>query len=309
MIEPYVRELSAALAAVGIRGRLRQRILLETEDHLRSDPEGVARFGSAVIVAQRFADELSTAKTRAAAYAAFAALATAGAGVTAALVLANKANDLFVGDGIELAVALAAAWFIVLAPQLAFVAGSLALVRALRRRDADVVPANEVHLLRRRTLIAVGSGWVTILALAVYAALKGGPEPVWWTPVVLGVCGAAALALAWATARLLVAARLRPVAQGPAGDALEDLEAVLRFVPVLGRLRLSRHPLLVCVVFAGTALLAVFLPDALAGRPIWGAMNVIFEAVALSAGMWLFGDSLGLRPDRRTRDDARCQPD
>jgi len=304
VIEQYVRELSAALAAVGIRGRLRQRILLETEDYLRSDPEGVARFGSAVIVANRFADELSTAKTRAAAYAAFAALATAGAGVTAALVLANKANDLFVGDGIELAVALAAAWFIVLAPQLAFVAGSLALVRAIRRRDADVVPANEVHLLRRRTLIAVGSGWVTILALAVYAALKGGPEP-----VVLGVCGAAALALAWATARLLVAARLRPVAQGLAGDALEDLEAVLRFVPVLGRLRLSSHPLLVCVVFAGTALLAVFLPDALAGRPIWGAMNVIFEAVAFSAGMWLFGDSLGLRPDRRTRDDARCQPD
>jgi hypothetical protein len=59
MIERYLEDLWAELEAVGIRGRLRRRILLETEDHLRSEPD-VERFGSPAVVADRFADELAT---------------------------------------------------------------------------------------------------------------------------------------------------------------------------------------------------------------------------------------------------------
>ena len=46
MIEQVLAELERELAAVGIGGRLRRRILAESEDHLRSDSEAVGRFGS-----------------------------------------------------------------------------------------------------------------------------------------------------------------------------------------------------------------------------------------------------------------------
>jgi hypothetical protein len=45
VIEQALAALERELAAVGIRGRLRQRILAESEDHLRSDSEAVDRFG------------------------------------------------------------------------------------------------------------------------------------------------------------------------------------------------------------------------------------------------------------------------
>ena len=45
VIEQVLAELESELTAVGIRGRLRRRILAESEDHLRSDPEAVSRFG------------------------------------------------------------------------------------------------------------------------------------------------------------------------------------------------------------------------------------------------------------------------
>jgi hypothetical protein len=45
VIEQVLAELERELAAVGVRGRLRKRILAESEDHLRSDPEAVDRFG------------------------------------------------------------------------------------------------------------------------------------------------------------------------------------------------------------------------------------------------------------------------
>jgi hypothetical protein len=45
VIEQVLAELERELVAVGIRGRLRRRIIAESEDHLRSDPEAVSRFG------------------------------------------------------------------------------------------------------------------------------------------------------------------------------------------------------------------------------------------------------------------------
>ena len=52
----------------------------------------------------------------------------------------------------------------VVAPQVAFVAGALALVRALRRRGR-AMPTAELSVLRRRTLVALASGVVTMGAL------------------------------------------------------------------------------------------------------------------------------------------------
>lgn len=39
-------ELERELTAVGVRGRLRRRILAEAEDHVRCDPDAIERFGS-----------------------------------------------------------------------------------------------------------------------------------------------------------------------------------------------------------------------------------------------------------------------
>jgi hypothetical protein len=46
VIDRLLAELERELAAVGIGGRLRRRLLTESEDHLRCDPEAVQRFGS-----------------------------------------------------------------------------------------------------------------------------------------------------------------------------------------------------------------------------------------------------------------------
>jgi hypothetical protein len=45
-VSELLAELERELTAVGVRGRLKRRILAEAEDHLRSDPAGVGRFGS-----------------------------------------------------------------------------------------------------------------------------------------------------------------------------------------------------------------------------------------------------------------------
>ncbi len=58
MIESYLSDLRHELGAVGIRSRLRRRILAESEDHLRSDPDALARFGEPHELANSFAAEL-----------------------------------------------------------------------------------------------------------------------------------------------------------------------------------------------------------------------------------------------------------
>jgi hypothetical protein len=286
MIERYLEDLWAELDAVGIRGRLRRRILLETEDHLRSEPD-VERFGSPAVVADRFADELATTRTRGAANATFVALAAAGVGYAVALGLANRATDIFAGSTLALAFALPAAALLVLAPQIAFVAGVLAAVRSLRRRSAAVIPAPEVRLLRRQTGTALAAGGLTVVALAVFAVTKGGASASWWTPAVLAVCGAAALPLAWAAVRFLRSVRLQPQAPGPPGDAYDDLGPLARF---------RSHPWLFCTATTGLAALAVFAAGALAGQPDEGLRNAVMEASWVAAGFSLLGPSLGLTP-------------
>jgi hypothetical protein len=290
MIEVYLGELSAALGAVGIRGRLRRRILLETEDHLRSDPDGLVEFGEAELVAARFADELATARSRAAANTTFLALSAAGIGYAVALILANRATDIFAGR--LLVVALPAAALVVLAPQLAFVSGTLALLRSFRWRSAVVVPACEIRVLRRQTATALSAGWVTIAALAAYALTKGGPNPSWWVPTVVATCGIVVLPLAWATVRFVTAAPLHPQARGESGDAFDDLAVVVGTVP------LRRHPWAFCFAVAGLAAGATFAAGTLGGQPSEALTNAVSEALWVCGGFWLFGRSLGLRTSR-----------
>ena len=67
-------------------------------------------------------------------------------------------------------------------PQIAFVAGVLALLRTLRLRRLPIVADAELRVARRRTAVALGAGALTIAWLAVYA-FEFGPElgPGWVT--------------------------------------------------------------------------------------------------------------------------------
>ena len=109
----YLDELGRELGAVGIRGRLRGRILAEADDHLRSDPEALGRFGSAREIANGFAAELGTQAARRASFGAFAALAVAGA-VYASAYIAVTATSHPSADGALASLALLA---IVVGPQ------------------------------------------------------------------------------------------------------------------------------------------------------------------------------------------------
>ena len=293
MIERYLRELSDELRGVGIRGSLERRILLEAEDHLRSDAEALQRFGSSKVVAARFADELATTRARGAAAATFVALAVAGASYAALFVLAPRGGDIFATGAARTAPALAAGALVVLAPQVAFVAGVLAALRAFRFRHDAVAPAAAVRLLRRQTTTALGAGWVTLGSLAIFGLAKGGPEPQWWLPALVAGCLAGAVPLTWATVRVLRSRALEPRATGPAGDAYDDLDVVAH-----GHVDLRRRPWAFCALAAVGAALATAAAAALAGQPHEGIVNGCLEALAVAGGFWAFGEELGLRPSR-----------
>ena len=76
MSAEFQTRLGEELGRVGIRGRLRGRILAEYADHLACDPE--AQVGEPRALAQQFADELGSARARRAAVTASGALALAG---------------------------------------------------------------------------------------------------------------------------------------------------------------------------------------------------------------------------------------
>jgi hypothetical protein len=85
--------LAGELAAVGIRGRARDRILTEAADHLAEGQE--EHFGDPRELAQLFADERATQATTRAAFTSFGALGLAGAGFAAGwslLVVGAKAD-------------------------------------------------------------------------------------------------------------------------------------------------------------------------------------------------------------------------
>ena len=278
----YLDDLSLELTRHGIHGRQRRRILAETDDHLRSDEGAERRFGLPGEIANAFAAELGAQATRRAAFGAFASLAVAGtvyATAFVSLAFASPPTETLTPTLGAIALAL-----IVLAPQVAFVAGTLALVRALRRRDRTV-PTEELIVLRRRTGVALTFALVTMGALALYAyefrfALSG-----WWTTLVYVSTAAASLLLVAASVPAAATARLRPQVAGSAGDVFDDI----------GVARLRTDPWR----FAGRVALAVGLAVWLAGivqdDPFDGLVRGVLEGLACLGGFAVLGKYLGLR--------------
>jgi hypothetical protein len=279
----YLDELSRELAAHGIQGRTRRRILLETNDHLRSDAGAEERFGSPREVANAFAAELGAQASRRAAVSAFAALGVAGAAYAASFGSLSLASP--PSETIEPMLGAFAFATMIVAPQVSFVAGALALLRALRRRGERVIPTQELIVIRRRTGVALFFGLVTMGALSLYgyefrSALAG-----WWLTLTYVSTAGASFLLALAVLPALDAARVRPQIAGEAGDVFADV----------GRERFGHDPWRFARVVAVAAGLLVWLAAGVQGDPFDGLIRGVFEGLACLGGFAVLGRYLGLR--------------
>ena len=278
----YLDELSHELAAHGIRGRTRRRILLEADDHLRSDPDAQQRFGSAREVANTFAAELGAQASRRAAVSAFAALGVAGAVYAVAFVSLGFASP--PTETLDPALGALAFAMMIVAPQVSFVAGALALLRTLRRRGERVIATSELVVIIRRTGLALLFGLLTMVALSLYAYEFRAELAGWWLTLTYTSTVGASVLLALAAAPALTATRFRPQVGGKAGDVFADLGPSFGDDPW----RFARF----VAIAAG---LLVWLAAAAQGDPFDGLIQGAFEGLACFGGFAVLGKYLGLR--------------
>jgi len=285
VIERYLGALAAELGSVGIRGAQRRRILAEVEDHLRESGDP-ARFGEPALIAARFADELATSGARRLGFAAIAALAPAALVYAVLFSFSRPGPD--ITSARTLPVGIAAAVVMVLAPQVALAAGLLSAARAWHTTTGST--AASIGVLRRRIAVALVSGAVALVAIAVYAYEYSAGLPGWQKTFVFVAAGAAVIPVAALSVVLARISRLRPQAPGPAGDVFDDLAPLVDLLP----LRLRGHPWRFCLLFAGAIAAALLV----AGGPDEGPRNAVLEFAAVCAGFAVFGRYLGLRPSR-----------
>jgi hypothetical protein len=265
----WLEELHSELGLAGIRGRMRRRIELELADHLATEPGSEARLGTPREVAQRFAAELRTGRTRRSTWGAFAALALAAFGLLATTRAYTAAGGWPAVHGANATIVPIAGILILGACQVAFVAGILGLARMLRiGRDA---PAADLRLVQRRMGMAVAAAALTALAMLVHAVVLWGLMPWWWDAVALTGSALPLAALAVAATAIGSAHELTPAGGPPAG--LEaDFPHVL--APLVSR------PYLLAVVVGGAATLLALGGGAYAeGSLMEGAVRAAFEGV------------------------------
>ncbi len=280
----YLDALRAELVSAGITGRRSDRILTEIADHLACDP--AAQLGSPRDIARQFADELGTLHARRAAGRSFAALAIAGllfgaafAGSPAAAFEAAPAGAPLLG---QLARVVA-----ILAPQVAFAAGVLGVLRALRRRGRGVIAAAEARIILRRATVATAAGLTTSVSLGVIALVFADHVSSSWQALALIASGVGTVALVTVLPALWAAARLRPVAPGDAGDLFDDLGP---FVPA----PLRGRPWRVAIVIAAGVALAVAVAGAGESDLYDGIARGLADGLVCLGGFATLGRYLGL---------------
>lgn len=288
MIERYLDELATELGSVGIVGAQRRRILAEVEDHLRESDEP-GRFGDPALVAARFADELATSGARRVAWGSVVALAPAGIAYAILLSLPAPWPDITAARSVPIAVA--AALTMVLAPQISFAAGLLAVAGAWRLRSQVTAPAPEITLLRRRAGVALAAGATALLAVMVTIYEFAAWLPTWRHALSFSIAGASLVPIAAGALALRRTGALRPQTAGDAGDVFDDLGPVLDRLP----LELRGRPWRFCLLFAGAVAGVALLGGGVLNE---GPRNAVAEFVAVCAGFAVLGRYLGLRPSR-----------
>jgi hypothetical protein len=281
-----IDELDRELAAVGVPARRRRRIRLELEDHLACDPS--ADLGDPAELARQFADELGTAYARRASYASFLVLVPFG------LLL----GALFAFAGVNTTrTPLVPTLTLVLGVQLAFVGGTLAVLRAFRLRRRVAIPAAEARVLLCRASVALVGAALTIVVLGLYMSELGvgGRWHRVETPLPLVAVFAWSLSpLAWATlgvgsAAVLVgatfvgrASRLLPRGSGEVGDLSDDLG-------------IDVDPWRLAIAIGGAVALCIAVAGVIQGDPIDGLIRAVGDGFLCLAGFAILGRPLGLR--------------
>jgi hypothetical protein len=306
--------LDAELREVGIGNRRRRRIVAEFRDHLRCDP--AADLGDPNSIAHQFANELGTQQTRAAATRGFLVLALAGAVYAAAFPHIGAAGELahlgmtptganalgstvlgHIGTSGGLAPLGTTArgadplgsillGILVVAPQVAFVAGTLALMRAVRHRHVRAIPAAESRLVLRRIMVGVLAGLITMVALALAPTLPGSPNGT--TGGVTPAAAIAALALMAVLGSMIPAIRTRSSEPGGVGGIADDWG---RFLPS----SLSSHPWRFAITTSVVVGIIVAAAGVASSDPYDGMLRGLAEAAVCLVGFGLLGGILGLR--------------
>lgn len=283
----YMEAMEHELTTAGIPAGRRRRILAEFADHLHEDAD--ARLGAPRDLAQQFADELGTQIARAAAFRAFAALAFSGLGVVAIVLAVGRMRGLTLSGYRQVStptwttpILLVAA----LAAQVAFAAGSLALLRAWRLRHERVIRRPDAIVLARRSAVGLLSGAVTMVALPAAALAFPHTAGHTWSVLAWVVAGLAVVALASAAATVVGSFRLRPARDGEAGDLRADLGSWVPQALTPARCAL----LLTAVIVIVMALAGVATDD-----PYDGLARGVLDGLACLAGFIVLGRYLGLR--------------
>jgi hypothetical protein len=274
VIQDYLRRLRVDLESRGVVGRGRARVLAEVEDHLHElaadhgEEEAVRRFGESRPFAIEVAAQLATTRAIRSTYATFAALTLTAVGYVVFLGSAGR-EDLFAGK--HAAIGFLASVALGLFPQIALVAGGLALLRALRRRGQGALSCHELDVMGRRSAVAVVAGFLTVASMVVWALEYGQLTPV----LLLGIAPALPLGIVFAA--LVRASGTQAVSTGPAEDLFDDLHLE----------RLRQHAWLFALVVASAA--------ALAALAVEGPILAGLEFNAVLTGYVLLGRPLALR--------------
>jgi hypothetical protein len=287
----WIERLSTELIARRVPRRSRARIVLELEDHIACDPECEERLGDPRELAAGFAEELATSRSRAAALRGFVALAlTAVALAVSQLAIGGTGGYPGFANGLSLILFVPALLGMLVAPQVALVAGSLAALRAVRRRHARSLPAAEIGLIERRTRVALLAGLGTVAGLGLYVLDFVLVLPGWYL-LLVGACTAlAGAAVLSAMGSLRTGAAIVTRHPGPAGDVYDDLA-------VPGRRWLRRHPGVVGAAGAAGLALIATIAQALAERSLTeGVQRGGIEGLIALVGYAALGGAIGLIP-------------
>jgi hypothetical protein len=280
----YRADLYRELTVVGITGRLRARIIDELDDHLQCAPG--ADLGDPALIARRFADELGTARARRAGVTSFGALALAGLLFGAAF--ASSPQPVFgaIPVGVSWTARLANGVG-VLAPQVAFVAGVLALLRALRHRRATVISGAEARMILRRATVGVSMGVASMASLSALALELNPYLASWWVTLTLVGAVIGVLALLATVPALVAARRLSSGAHGPAGDLFDDIGA---WLPP----SLDGRPWRLALVLAGAIFVLMSGAGWMASDGYDGMLRGLADGLLCLLGFGTLGRYLGL---------------
>lgn len=312
-IEAYLRQLAGELL---LRRAPRRRLLLEAEDHLRSqaaelvaagwspvsaEGEAVARFGAAGIVAGRFAHAAASAAARVA----FAATALAVALYVAVAVVYLASAPGWLRDFPQGAPTM-------IALQVAAVALALSAVRARRSRGEVVIAGEQLRFLLNGALVASIAVAAAALAELLVALTRPAAAP--WAQVrpLVGVFGVAAatglpaLVLAVRSRGRATALRLEHrTASREEPSLAADVAAVLPPLAGAARWALAK-PDRICALVATLAFVTVAGVQLIgtdfahhASSAIGAAAVGVLEATAIVGAYLTLGRALGLRPARR----------